>query len=248
MGVDAATPPGFWERIRQIVRDEIAKLLRSGLLRSASIGEGGLTLRGGFLRLLFGDREVFYIGPVAPASTDGTPQQGWIVRRADGTSVLDLYDAIPGTGANPFNQALNWRDRGGNIVFADDTDSGQGMARPYIGGQFHARQFANWSYTVTATEWTTVAQAFVFKQQPQLSVGVRAGMDTTGTTGEVRVLVENVQLGPITSEGFATANRYFTGPVAGAHMEILTVEIQGRRTSATGALRLEPIYWMGRQS
>jgi hypothetical protein len=43
---------------------------------------------------------------------------------------------------------------------------------------------------------------------------------------------------------------YLAGPatVTGAHESTLLVEIQGRRTSATGTLKIEPMYAYGLQS
>lgn len=249
MGVDAGTPPGLFDRIRQLVRDEVAKLLRSGLLRNASISEGGLTIRGGFLRLVAGAVDLFYVGPVAPNKADGTAQQGWIVRRADGTNVLFLRDAIPTDAGGALQQALNWYDRTGNVVLADDTNGGVGLARPWLSGGFGRTRFTDFGVGSTSATFETLWDQRISKQQPRLEVAYRASMDTSATTGETRVLVNGVQLGTTQAETFSVAT-HFIGPlaVAGNHMDDLLVEIQGRRTSTTGTLKVEPLYWKSRQT
>lgn len=249
MGVDAALPPGLFERIRSMITTEVAKLLRSGLLRSASIGEGGLTLRGGFLQMLFGDVQVLLVGPVTPRLPDGSPQLGLILRRADGSNVLDLYDADPTDAGGALQQALNWRDRLANVVLADDTNSGQGLARPWLSGQFARTRYEDMSVQTTSGTFETLWETRISKQQPRLEVAYRATMDTSGTTGQTRVLVNGTQLGTTQSATFLL-NTYFIGPeaVGGNHMQDLVIEIQGRRSSASGALRVEALYWRGRQS
>lgn len=247
MPVDPATPPNLWERIRKLVQDEVGRLLRSGLLRSASIGEGGLTLRGGFLRMLFGDVNIVFVGPVGPALPDGTPQMGVVVRRGDGTTVLDLFDADTSDGV--LRQALNWRDRDGNTVLADDTNSGQGLARPWLTGGFYRPRFADMTTGTTSGTFETVWETRIAHQQPQLEVAYRATTDLSGATGETQVLVNGTRLGTVRSETFVLTTRYVgPEPVAGAHMSELHIEIQARRTSATGAVRVEPMWWRGRQS
>ena len=251
MGVDAATPPGLWERVRQIAQQEVAKLLRSGLLRNASISDGGLTIKGGFLRLL--DKvlgvDLFYVGPVNPPRADGTPQQGWIVRRADGSVVLLLLDALPTDSGGALNQALNWFDRSRNVVLADDTDSGQGMARPHLNGGWSRTRFGDITVSTTSSSFETLWDTRLTKPQPKLEVWYRASMDTAGTTGEVRVLVNGQPFGAVQAQGFVLATQVVGPlPVAGDHMDTLVVEIQGRRSSASGALRVEPLPWFGRQS
>lgn len=250
MGVDANLPPGLFERIGQLVEQKLGQLLRSGMLRSASIGEGGLTIRGGFLRLRnaadTGDQ--FLIGAVDPPQPDGTPQPGWMVRRADGTLVLLLRDAFPVNGPGGVDQALTWLDRSGNTVLSDDTDSGQGLARPYVGGMFGRSRYADMTVSTASATFETLWETRITKQQPRLFVHYRATMDTAATTGETRVLVDGVELDTVETEGFSIAHRYALGPVAGAHMSDLIVEIQGRRTSATGQLRVEAYGWEGRQT
>lgn len=251
MGVDAGTPPGLAERIRQIAATEVAKFMRSGFLRNASITDGFFTIKGGAFRLLSkatGGVEQFYLGPVGDVLGNGERQQFWRVRRADGTTVLRLWDAFPGADGT-LNQALSWADRTGNVVFADDTDSGQGLARPWLSGGFARVRYGDMTVSTSAADWETLFEARVDKQQPRLMVGYRASMDADGATGETRVLVNDVQLGPTAAEAFVLATRFIgPEPVAGAHMDQLTVKIQARRTSATGGLRVEPIGWWGRQT
>lgn len=247
MGLDAGTPPGLWERVRSIAADEVAKFMRSGFLRNASISGGGLTIRGGFLRLMFGDVPLLHVGPVLPAAPDGTPQQGLLIRRSNGTLAMAMYDSSPDDATAP-NQALTWWDRTNHIVMSDDTFSGQGIARPYVVGGFGRHRFADWDVATTSASFETLFTTHFYKQHPRLEVSLRASMDTAATTGEVRVMVDGVQLGATTAESFAITTRYFVGAVAGNHMTPLLVEIQGRVTSGTGALKVESRYWAGKQS
>ena len=251
MAQEADVPAGLWGRIEKLIEDKIGQFQRSGFLRNAAISGGsGLSIRdGGVLRLVTADGvELFYIGPLGPAFPDGRPQQGWSVRRADNTSVLSLFDVDVSDGVA--RQALNWWDRSGRIVLADDTDSGQGLARPYVPAQFFRTRFGDWNVATTSAAFETLWDARMYMQQPRLVVGVRASMDTAGTTGEVKVqLSDGTQLGSTAAVGFAIGE-YVFGPVAvaGEHLSALTVQVQGRRTSASGALRVEPLYAYGLQT
>lgn len=252
MAQEAAVPLSTVKELaRQIAREEVGRFARSGFLRNASIS-GGAGLRiidGGKLALIAENGTVlFYIGPVSPSLPDGSPQPGWEVRRADGTLAFGMRDAFPDADGT-LNQALTWYDRAGNAVIADDTDSGQGIARPWLTGGFYRARYADMGVSTTSSTFETLWEARLDKQQPQLIVGYKATMDTTETAGETRVLVNDAPLGPVTAESFAIVTRMVgPAPVAGAHMDTLTVKIQGRRTSATGALRVEPAGWWGRQT
>ncbi|MDP5184790.1 hypothetical protein QOZ88_19325 [Blastococcus sp. BMG 814] len=242
-------PPGLWERIRAVVRDEVGKLLRSGFLRSASIGEGGLTLRGGFLRLKHdGDGvETFYVGPVSPDLPDGSKQPGVIIRRNDGTIALHLYDPIPSEG--DYNQFLAWRDRQGHVVFSDDTDSGQGIALPYIPFAFYRSRNEDWP-VVTSTAWTTVYRAKGPKQQPKLYVETWGANNTDGATGQVRVLVNGTELATPgdTASGVVRGFNFGPAAVSGDHLSTLSIEVQARMVSGAGGVQVGVGTVQGRQS
>lgn len=241
MGVDAGTPPGLWERVRAIAAEEVVKFMRSGFLRNASISDGTFTIKGGVLRLLFGDVDVFYIGPVDPPLPDGTPQQGWIVRRADGSTVLDLRDAFPADDGGQLRQALNWRDRSGHVVFADDTNSGEGIARPWVPGVWQLSRALDWPQVANGT-FETVYRAKMRKQHPRLYTAAFGWCDTPGATGEMRVMVNGVQLGPTAALDNASVRETTFGPEAtsGAHMSELVIEVQARLASGTGTVRCSP--------
>jgi hypothetical protein len=246
MGQEAAVPAGFWPKVQKMVDDAVATFARSGFLRNASISDGGLTIKGGFLRLLFGDVELVNMGPVLPRMPDGSPQIGLIIRRADGTQALAMFDADVSDGQ--VNQALTWYDRAGNVVLADDTNSGQGIARPYVPGGFYRADYADW-LAVTGTSFVTKFRARMPKQQPSLYVRAWASNDTSGATGELRVMVNGVQWGPTQSTAFSISEYEFGPlPVTGEHMSTLAVELQARVTSGSGAVRLEPSRLEGRQT
>jgi hypothetical protein len=178
---------------------------------------------------------------------DGSYQPMLLLYRADGSLALSMYDPDP--TVTGYQQFLAVWDRGGSVVLSDDTNSGQGMARPYLSGGFEPARFTDFAYSTTSATFETVAHQYVTKQQPRLQVRVQASMDTAATTGEVRVLVDGTQLGSTTSEAFAISTRDF-GPTAitGVHMQAVHVEIQGRVTSGSGALKIQPLRWETLQS
>lgn len=244
MGVDAGMPPGLWERIRSIIREEMAKFARSGFLRNASISEGGtFTIKGGRLRVLYpadqGGGDSVYCGDIYSGGTYvGT---GLLVQGPGGKDLVSFRSDVA-TGST----YVILRDSAENAVLYTST-AGDGLVRPYIGGAFHRQRFADWTVATTAAAFEGLWKGELVKQHGRLSVATQASMDTSGTTGEVRVLVNGQQLGDVKPIGYAlTVSLFGPAAVPGANMELLTVEIQGRRTSATGALRVEPLHLLGR--
>ncbi|MDP5182185.1 hypothetical protein QOZ88_06010 [Blastococcus sp. BMG 814] len=251
MAQEAAVPLSTVKELaRQIAREEVAKFARSGFLRNASISGGdGLTIKdGGALRLeTAAGVESFYVGPVQPDLPDGSPQPGMIVRRNDGTIALHLYDPIP--SAEDYNQFLAWRDRAGNVVISDDTDSGQGLARPYLAGAFYPARVQDFLKT-TNPAFETIWRERRQKQHPKLYVEAWGATDTSGTTGEVRVMVNGVQLGATQSATAGVVTQYLFGPAAidGGFGANLSVEIQARRSAGTGNVQVGAAWVDGRQS
>lgn len=252
MTQEGAVPPDLWELIEQKIDRKIAEYARSGSSRNMSLSAGGrFTIKGGALVVTAGDGSTSaYFGGIYPAMPDGNLQPGMILRREDGSIAAALYDPTPDPASpDGFKQFFAIYDRAGNIVFSDDTASGQGHARPGLSGGFAAAQFANFRYSTTSASFVTLAEQWVRKQQPRLQVAVKASMDTAATTGELRVLVDDVQLGATAAQSFAIATNYF-GPaaIAGYHRDSVMVKIQGCVTSGSGALKVEPMFWEGYQS
>ncbi|WP_158544445.1 hypothetical protein [Blastococcus sp. TBT05-19] len=260
--MDAGTPPGLGERIRQIAADEVAKFMRSGLLRNASIsggkgltvkGGGGITVDGGALRVrglpaaqpgATGDSTV-YMGGITPALPDGTLQPGLVLRREDGTIALALYDPTPDNTGDGFNQFLALYDRAQVIVVSDDTASGQGLSRPYVPIPVTRARYTD-MVAVTDSAFVDVFRtpgAF-HKVNARARADIRCTTDVAGTTGEVRVLVDGVQVGDVQPVGFTVETKY-VGPFAipGDAYTTHSIVVQARRTAGTGAVRLDAAVW-----
>jgi hypothetical protein len=251
MGVDAALPPGLFERVTQMIRDEIGKVLRSGLLRNASISEGGLTIKGGFLRMLSavtGGVESFYVGPINPPLGDGSYQPGFVVRRNDGTTVLLLWDPLPGTDG--YNQFLGWYDRTGNAIFTDDTTSGEGNARPWLALPIpQPTDISKWPST-SSTSWGTIAESFGVMQQPKLFWNATAIADA-GVTAQVRLSIHGgATVGPVhTVVGGTTTfiNDTISLP-AGFYGSQWALDVQAQVTGGAGSVHVSTWQINGQQS
>lgn len=259
MGLDAALPPGLFERIRMMIREEVGELLRAGLLRNASIGEGGgltirdggnLTIRdGGDLYVRYreenGGGTAVYAGDLYAPGTNTYRGTGLGAFAEDGTAIAQFRtDNQWGDGA-PVAEVY---DAGQRVVFAPDAASGQGLARPYVPAVFHRARFGDW-VTTTSGAFETLFTATLNRQHPRLYVQARASNDTAGATGEVRVLVNGVQWGATLPTQFLVENKTWgPAPVDGTHMASLTVQVQARVSGGGGGVRVEPSSCLGLQS
>lgn len=248
---NSPTPPGLLERILLEVDKRIAAFARSGFLRNAMITQGGITVRNGFLRVqnALGTVTQFFVGGVTPARPDGSLQPGLILCREDGTTAMALYDPIPGPTDADFKQFLAIYDRAGNIILGDDTDSGQGVARPYVPFAFYISRSADWP-VVTGTTFETVYRARGPKQQPKLYVVAWLNATGAGAVAEMRVLVNGAvwDVPRQSSPGFVTELVFGPLSVGGGHMSQLSIEIQARLVSGTGNVQVGVARVEGRQS
>lgn len=114
---------------------------------------------------------------------DGSGRRQTVVdiHRDDGTAALGMSDN--GTVLNhPHQQALQWFDRSGNVVIADDTTSGTGVARPHIPMYALANtNLATWPGT-SNTAVTTIASGYAEYQHPkvQFQIELFAPANVTG--------------------------------------------------------------------
>lgn len=190
---------------------------------------------------------VTYIGGLTGGQMrpDGTPQPAFVQYRDDGTVAISVYDPVPG---DAYQQFVAIWDRSGNWVLTDDTNSGQGIGRPWLPVPFYRARYTDWPASTSGT-FETVWRTVVNKQHPKFFIGVAHTSDASGTTGEVRVLVDGVQLDATASVGFIVGSTLFgSDPIAGDHMEAVTVEVQARRTAGTGGIRCEPYTAAGTES
>jgi hypothetical protein len=239
--VTAPVPPDFFDKLRAMVRKEVADAMRSGPTRNMSITGGNLTVQGGAVRVFHpaqtGGDTAIYFGDLTNSDTGEYTGTGLLIQDTTGTDMVSARtDAATGTS----RVAL----RTGDIV-AVSTDVAGGMAYPMVGGPFARARYADMTVSTASPAFETLWRASVFRQQPQLMVGYDATMDTGATTGEVRVLVDGVLLGEVQEHTFALGTRTILGTPTTPLRQWMTVEVQGRRTTAAGALRVEPLYWVG---
>lgn len=244
MTQEAATPAGFWDRVAQVAKKAVDDYVRAGLLNSASVSSGGLTIKGGIFRVLYATQEVavYFGGLMTGGSYAGT---GMLMQQPNGTNIASFsYNEQTQT------QTAHLHDDQNNIIVGNDTDSKQGLARPYVPmGGFGRARYADWGVATSSATFETLWRGEMLKQHPKLSVATLASCDTSGSTGEIRVLVNGTQIGSTQTIGFAQTTS-LVGPAAvtGAHMLLLAVEIQGRIATGTGSMRVEPLHAIGRQS
>ncbi|MFG3709222.1 hypothetical protein ACGF7U_31450 [Micromonospora sp. NPDC047670] len=233
-------PPGNDWLVRRItdLERQVRELQAGRRLEKATIGSGGLTVAGtggvtvkddGKVTVLdHTGRELIVLGRVG--LSDGSTVPGMVVYRTEeegGYVAMSLYHGI---------MAI-W-DREGNIIFSSDEVSGQGLARPWLPVTWAGSDWTQWPGT-TSTTFAMVLETAVPRQQPRLFVRLRHTMDTSGASGELRLMCNGVQLGPTVAVGFAVGYTDI-GPVAlpaAAFGEIMGLSVDGRRTAGTGAVR-----------
>ncbi|MEU7043890.1 hypothetical protein AB0A77_22860 [Streptomyces varsoviensis] len=235
----AAIPTDLLDRIRSLER-QVRALMGSANTRPAMdrVSGGNVVISdGGQLAVRNRDEqkgaELLYIGQVSPARPDGE-QQGFFVRRDDGSKALTVHADAPDLQPN---QSVRVFDRKGNALFADDA-TGEGLARPYLPYPLPTPENTGRWESTGATEWTTLYSGAAIAQHPSLYCLIAA---TAG--GEVRLLVNNVQVGPA-----GPGPLEFTAPIGAAFDSRVTFQIQARATAAGGSVSCTPRALYGVQS
>jgi hypothetical protein len=225
-------------------------------LESASIGAGGVqVIDGGSIKVVAPNGTITATFGALPSSfnrIDGTPQQGILVRREDGTVALMLADASPTT--NPIKQSWQFQDRIANIVLADDTNGGVGIARPYMSMGQWVDNVASGSSATPTTSATFVTQqvAHVYRSQPRLVAGAIVNSTSAGTTGEIQITdFVGAAIGSPVAVPANAVSYVFFGPVAWPSWSFLDnglLNLQARRTAGTGSIGVRGISLWGFQS
>lgn len=247
MPVGRPTPPrdDFVRMLKDFMRETRAELkaLKTGRrLEAASIGRGGLTINGGFWRLV--DSNGTLIGYVGGLENGAA---GLLFYRTDGTPAF----TINGAGAA---QYIALMDRQGNIVVSDDTASGQGLSNPYLPLPHYPLRQPDpivWTNSAEAT-WAALWNIPFLKQHPKVWVRCYATTES-GTTGEVRLWdgFAGKQLGQtIPLAAFVGDYIDFGGPFPfdGGYQADSKIEVQARVTGGTGRIGTQVYYAYGQQT
>ena len=243
MTQEGGTPPNFWDRVEQIAKKVVNDYVRSGLLNSASISSGGLTLKGGALKVLYatGDLAVYFGRLVSGSSYAGT---GLLIQEPNGTDIASFsYNEETGT------HTANLHDGQNNLIVGNDSASGQGLARPYVPFVFYRSRSNDWP-TVSSTTFETVYRARGPKQHPKLYVETWLHATAAGAVAEIQVLVNGSVWGvPQQSNGaFVTGLNFGPLAVDGSHMSTMAIEVQARIVSGGGTAEVGVGRIEGRQS
>lgn len=179
----------------------------------------------------------------------GRKQQVLVFGRDDGTLAFALADLGTAPG-HPHQQNWALYDRGQNIIFAEDTDSGQGMARPYLSlGPFVSNDYP--SDTTSSGAFETLQSLVGFKQHPKVSMQLLGRADDVDTAGELRVIDQDGHvIGPVQTVAAGGYAYYTIGPVPlpGIHMQPISLNVQARRTAGTGTIGARGISAWGQQT
>ncbi len=237
-------PGGTQQMARDIadLKKQVRELRAARRLENAAVGAGGLrVVNGGRLAMdTPGKVRMVDIGKIGDASYnhgDGSPQQAVQLRRDDGSLFMACF-SYPPSGFE--TQAWSFYDRSGNVILAEHTNSGQGLARPYLPVNLGPAYEGSWDYwpRTSGTTTTRLWQGRFYKQLPRIVLVMQASMDTSGATGVIEMTVGGT-VRASANVGFSVS--YFTlGPYdldSWDHMQQVDIVAQGRRTAGTGTLR-----------
>ncbi|WP_411078513.1 hypothetical protein [Streptomyces sp. cmx-10-25] len=237
-------PGGPQQMARDIadLKRQVRELRAARRLENAAVGAGGLrVVNGGRLAMDTPGRvRMVDIGKLNDQQynhADGTPQQAIQLRRDDGTLAWACF-SYPPSGFE--TQAWKFYDRTGNVILAEDTNSAQGLARPYLPVPLGPAYEGSWDYwpRATATTTTRLWQGRFYKQLPNIVLVMQASMDTSGATGTIELAVGGTVRASASvafSVGYVTLGPYALDGYD--HMQQVDITVQGRRTAGTGALR-----------
>lgn len=218
-------------------------------LEAGMLLKGGVTIdKGGLTVIDPNNGDPFFVLKLEPLQ-DGSGRQQMIfaLYREDGSLAFVLGD-LGTTPGHTFEQALQWFDRAGNIIVADDTTSGQGLARPYLSmGTFVDDTVP--TATTTSTTFATLQTLSGFKQHPKIFGQILTYSDT-GTTGTIQLVDQSSNVLFTTNLASGQFSYVTFGPVAlaGVHEAGIVLSIQGKVLTGTGKVGARGVSAIGVQT
>jgi hypothetical protein len=221
-------PEGRMSDVAEVLNSkfkEIRELARKTLY-GAVISAGGLLIRddGAFEIVTSLGVYVLY----AKKGLDGKREFG--ILRDNGTYVLRTFSTAG-------QQAWALHDNVNNVVAGDDGVAGQGLARPSLSWPTRRSRYDTLPNSDSATFETVVDTGFVYKQHPLAYVQIVHCASAAATTGEVRLMLDGVQVG--TTQAVTFAQTFVNiGPFAipGSHMSQHRLVLDCRRTGGAGRI------------
>lgn len=212
------------QRLANLER-EVRELRAARSAEATTIGAGGQTITGGFLRMLHAGVEIVFIGRDA----NNTPI--FRLRYPDGNTMFFTY-LITGEG-----WYFAWCDQQGNILVSSDAISGQGLARPYIPIPWYPRddQYSFYSTTIS-TSFQTCDEVRWVKQHPIVNLVMSTKTSDGVSTGSWQVLQDGITVvasGSIAATGTGVSVRF---AVTGSHMSPLSLDVQLKRNTGAGSV------------
>lgn len=237
--------------IRRIeaLETRLRELASAQTLGAATVGSGGITItNSGSLKVVDANGVTIGLLGALPAAYNEAsgPQPGFQLQREDGSTALFLGDLSPLTP--PFKQSFQVMDRARNVIFADDANSGVGLARPHLSvGPLTNTNIATWPAT-TAGTWTTIASCYFEVQQPRLNWGLDL-FAPAGVTGQFRLTINTTQIGSTQTVTNAAALWSDVQPVVGlAFGAAAFLELQAQVTAGAGTISAQQLFLEGTQS
>ncbi len=228
-------PEDLIARIKRL-ETEVAQLRRGSTLSNSVLSQGTMEVR-------TDTGQVIQQAGAIPWA--GTTVWGAVNYRANGTVASVIWD-VPGGGGY-----FSFYDEQGNGLFANDTVSNQGIARPYL--QHTVMRYAE---VATPPESTTLGtfdplyRIHGHMQQPWVRAYLITQADV-GTTGEVQLAVNGTAItdAPTTIPDGDNSYRVVDAELpAGDFLSFISVDVEARRVSGAGTVRVGVAFASGRQS
>lgn len=235
--IGSITPPTLGALQREIadLRRQIQEVRTARTLAASSVTTGNVIINGGTFSVI--DADGHMVGLLGNFG-DGVIGTGFW--RSDGSAAFQV---------TPTFAAIY--DKAGNPVVSDDFVHGSGLATPWVtGGVVLAdTNTLNWPQTVNGA-FTEIALGYYRVENPRLQWTIEHVADTS-TTGELKLLVNGVQVGATqtVTSGFAFWDTVNVALPAGVAVnDLVPVSLQARRTSGTGTVYATTLRFSGDQS
>lgn len=237
-------------RLEQLERD-VREMRAARRLEAATIGQGGVTIKGGRLVVLDHDgNELASLGRIdyLPTGPDGEPQAGLSLFRNDGSLAMQLADPLPQTDG--YKQILRLFDAGERDILAEDATSGWGLAAPTMSHTLYPARYTNWPSSTSAT-FEELFVGNITGWNPYVHVVISHTSSLSGTTGEVRLKINGTSITPVAAVTFVIQTQIWTiqaPPRVADPADWLTITVEARRTAGTGGIHVGPTAVIGERS